>query len=439
MNKIINIQKFLNENRFSPYQWMIFIICFLVAFFDGMDTAAIGYIAPNLLDDWGIGKKDLVPVLNAALFGLAIGAMTSGPLADKFGRKLVLTTSVLLFSSFCIASSYANNLTEMSVLRFITGLGLGAAMPSAVTLLTEYSPIHKRATIVNTMYTGFPLGAAAGGFFAAWLIPNYGWRTALFWCGFLPFILGVVMIFIMPCSVSYLAVKQESADKIRKILHRINPNADLEGATFVTNDTNIKTSNVNPMAMIMNKHYRLGSIMLWISYFAGLIIFYSMINWMPILFREANMPKELGLRISGLFALGGLGTIVCGYLMDRFDGNKLIAFLSFLTALSVATLGWAMGQGLVVLIAVVLFCGVVQNTAQASLPALAAQFYPAECRSTGVAWMLGIGRFGAITGTFLTGQLIAWKLDYVSIFIILAIPALILSACLLIKQKIYSN
>ena len=172
--RTVNVQGFLNENRFSVYQWMIFIICLLIAFFDGMDTAAIGYIAPSLLDDWGIEKKELAPVLSAALFGLAIGAVASGPIADKIGRKVVLTVSVLLFSAMCTASSFSQNLTQMTILRFITGLGLGAAMPNAVTLLAEYCPDHKRSLIVNTMYCGFPVGAAAGGFFASWLIPEYG-------------------------------------------------------------------------------------------------------------------------------------------------------------------------------------------------------------------------------------------------------------------------
>lgn len=435
--KTINVQTFLDENRFSPYQWMIFVICLLIAFFDGMDTAAIGYVAPSLLGEWGMEKKDLAPVLSAALFGLAIGALTSGPLADKFGRKIILTASVILFSAFCVASAYAADLTQMTILRFITGLGLGAAMPNAVAMLSEYCPTRKRSLILNTMYTGFPVGAAAGGFFASYIIPEYGWRAVLLWCGLIPLVLGILMIFIMPRSASFLVSKKQPAEKVRRILQRINPAADLEGAAFELPENKTAQQTANPMAMVLGSHFRTGSVMLWIAYFMGLIIFYAMINWMPVLFKEANMPPELGPRISGLFALGGVGAIASGWLMDRFNGNKLIALLSFLTALSVACIGWALGQGLGVLIAVVLFAGVMQNTAQSSLPALAAKFYPTECRATGVSWMLGIGRFGAIAGTFLTGQLVAWKLDFVSIFIILAIPSLILSVCLLAKQKLY--
>lgn len=435
----VNVQQFLNKNKFSPYQWMIFVICFLVAFFDGMDTAAIGYIAPSLLDDWGLEKKQLAPVLSAALFGLAIGAVSFGPVADKIGRKVVLTFSVFLFSAMCVASAYAQDITQMTILRFITGLGLGAAMPNAVTLLTEFCPAQKRATIVNTMYCGFPIGAAAGGFFASWLIPEFGWRTALFWCGALPLILSVIMVFILPRSPSYLVVKKQPAEQIRKILKLINPAANLDNATFVVDEKKGAQQSKNPMAMVMGSHFRTGSILLWASYFLGLIIFYAMINWMPVIFKEAQMPASLGTKISGLFALGGLGAIANGYLMDKFNGNKLIGFISFMTSISVAFIGWSIGQGLGWLIAVVLMAGVFQNTAQSSLPALAAKFYPTECRTTGVSWMLGIGRFGAIAGTFLTGQLLAWKLDFVTIFIILAIPSLLMTACLMLKQKWYGD
>lgn len=436
---VVNIQEFLDQNKFSAYQWMIFIVCLLIAFFDGMDTAAIGYVAPSLLEEWGMEKSHLAPVLSAALFGLAIGAITSGPLADKLGRKLVLTTSVIIFSGLCVASAFAQDLTQLTILRFITGLGLGAAMPNAVAMLSEYCPSNKRAFILNTMYCGFPVGAAAGGFFASFIIPEYGWRTALLWCGLLPLILGVLMIFIMPRSASFLASSKTSENEVRKILNRINPQVDLTNASFTMPRNKASEQTSNPMAMVIGKHFRAGSVLLWLSYFSGLIIFYAMINWMPVLFKEVNMPAELGSRISGLFALGGLGAIASGYLMDKFNGNKLIALLSFLTAISVACIGWALGQGLGMLIAVVLFAGIVQNTAQSSLPALAAKFYPTECRATGVSWMLGIGRFGAIAGTFLTGQLIAWKLNFVSIFIILAVPSLILSICLLFKQKIYGD
>ena len=90
--KVANVQTVLNEHPFSGYQWVIFALCFFIVLLDGFDTAAIGYIAPSLIGEWGVAKADLAPVLSAALFGLAGGAMCSGPLADKFGRKAVLAS-----------------------------------------------------------------------------------------------------------------------------------------------------------------------------------------------------------------------------------------------------------------------------------------------------------------------------------------------------------
>ena len=153
---------------------MIFALCFCIVLLDGFDTAAIGYIAPSLITEWGVERPALAPVLSAALFGLAFGALSSGPLADRFGRKTVLVGSVLVIGVACLASAFSGSLTQLVVWRFITGLGLGAAMPNAVTLMSEYCPDGRRATLTNAMFCGFPLGAAFGGFLAAWMIPQFG-------------------------------------------------------------------------------------------------------------------------------------------------------------------------------------------------------------------------------------------------------------------------
>ncbi|MDU6242527.1 MAG: MFS transporter, partial [Bradyrhizobium sp.] len=154
----VDVQAFLDDHPFSAFQWLIFALGFSIVLLDGFDTAAIGFIAPSLLKEWGIEKSALGPVLSAALFGLAAGALLAGPVADRLGRKLVLVGSVLVFGVACLVSAFATNLTELTVLRFVTGLGLGAAMPNAVTLLSEYCPGRLRATMTNLMFCGFPLG-----------------------------------------------------------------------------------------------------------------------------------------------------------------------------------------------------------------------------------------------------------------------------------------
>lgn len=434
----INVQDFFNQYKFSSFQWLIFVFTFLIAFFDGYDTAVVGYIAPSLLGEWGIERKDLAPVLSAALFGLAIGAISFGPVADKLGRKIVLIIAVSVFALGSVASAYVTSLGGLEILRLITGIGLGAAMPNAITLLSEYCPENKRSTIVNTMFCGFPLGAAIGGFVAAWLIPHFGWRSTFLFGGIAPLVLVVLMIFFLPESVRYLVSKKRPVESIRKILVKIHPDAT-KAASFVMTESKAQVADKGGIGVVLSKNYVVGSVLLWISYFMGLVIFYGVINWMPVLFREINMTQGTASVVTGLFAIGGLGAIFSGWLMDRFNANKLLSFLNLLTAVAVALIGVTVNMSMAVLIVMVLFAGIVMNTAQSSLPALATEFYPTQGRTTGVSWMLGIGRFGGIAGSFLVAQLVAKGLNVHEIFYVLGIPALVTVVCLVAKQIIYKE
>lgn len=428
-----NVQTLLNEHRFSRYQWVIFGLCFLIVLLDGFDTSAIGYIAPSLISEWGVAKPDLAPVLSAALFGLAGGAVFSGPLADRFGRKAVLVGSVLVFAVACLASGFAGSLTSLTVLRFVTGLGLGAAMPNAVTLMSEYCPDSRRATLTNAMFCGFPLGAALGGFLAAWMIPHFGWRSVLILGGAAPLLLVVLLVLLLPESVRYMVAKGYHADRIRAVLSRIVGDAVQGVQRFVMTENKVEVAGKSGIGVVLSKQYAVGSVMLWIAYFMGLVIFYALMNWMPVLFKEGGLDPKTAMLVSALFPLGGVGAVFFGWLMDRFNANRIIAVGYALTAVSIWWIGQEAGN-LGWLVVAVFVAGTIMNTAQSSMPALAAGFYPTSGRATGVAWMLGIGRFGGIAGSFLVGELTARQLGFSQIFSVVAVAGLIATVALLIKQ-----
>ncbi|MFL5514779.1 MAG: MFS transporter, partial [Gemmatimonadales bacterium] len=272
----MDVQAFLNANRFSAFQWTVFAICFVVVLLDGFDTAAIGYIAPSLITEWGVNRPALAPALSAALFGLAIGALSSGPLADKFGRKTVLIGSVLIFGLACLLSAWAGSLNQLVVWRFVTGLGLGAAMPNAVTLTSEYCPEGKRATLTNAMFCGFPTGAAFGGFLAAWMIPIWGWRSVLILGGTVPLILIVAMLVALPESVRYMVANAYPAERIGRVLSRIHASAASIRA-FTMSERAPATRAGSGIGLILSREYIVGSAMLWVAYFFGLVIFYALI------------------------------------------------------------------------------------------------------------------------------------------------------------------
>ena len=428
----IDVQAFLNEHPFSSFQWAIFGLCFLIVLLDGFDTAAIGYIAPLLITEWGVTRPDLAPVLSAALFGLAAGALSSGPLADRFGRKAVLLASVLVIGVACLASAFSGSLSQLVAWRFATGLGLGAAMPNAVTLMSEYCPDARRATLTNAMFCGFPLGAAFGGFLAAWMIPQFGWRSVLIFGGIVPLMLTVLLLLLLPESVRYMVAKRQPVERIRAVLRRISTTA-ANATSFIMTEKGPATNASSGAGVVLSSAYLVGSISLWVAYFMGLVIFYALINWMPILFKDAGLEPRTAALISALFPLGGVGAILFGWLMDRFNGNKIIAAGFALTSVAICAIGQVAGNvGLLVL--VVFVAGTLMNTAQSSLPALAAGFYPTQGRATGVGWMLGLGRFGGIAGSFLVAELARRQLAFGDIFMIVAIPGLIAAAALMMKQ-----
>ena len=426
----VNVQDFLNEHRFSSYQWLIFGLCFLIVLLDGFDTAAIGFIAPSLVQDWGVTRPALAPVLSAALFGLAAGAMAAGPLSDRVGRKLVLASSVLLFGAACAWSSFASGLTELAILRFVTGLGLGAAMPNAVTLMSEFCPERKRALLTNAMFCGFPLGAALGGFLAAWMIPLWGWRSVLLLGGLAPLLAGLLIILLLPESVRFLVARGAGHERIRAILRHISPSADAARA-FVTREA-APVTEAGGVKVILSRPYLVGTLMLWLTYFMGLVIFYALINWMPLLLRDAGLSAKDATLVSALFPLGGVGAVLAGWLMDRYNANAVIAACFALTAATIFAIGQS-AHDLALLMAVVLGAGLAMNTAQASLPALAAAFYPTRGRATGVAWMMGIGRLGGIAGSFLVAELARLRFGIEGIFGVVALAGIVATLALLVK------
>ena len=425
----LDVQAFINRHPFSPYQWLVFATCFVIVLLDGFDTAAIGFIAPSLLKEWGVGKPALAPVLSAALFGLAAGAMVAGPLADRLGRRIVLLGSVLVFGAACGASAFAGSLDHLAILRFVTGIGLGAAMPNAVTLVSEFCPDGRRAFITNAMFCGFPLGAACGGFLAAWMIPQWGWRSVLALGGIAPFLLLLVMAFTLPESVRHMVARGAPAERIRTVLRRIHASAG-DADRYVMAEPG--ATNGGGFAVLFARSHVVGTLMLWLAYFMGLVIFYALINWMPILFKDAGLPARTATLISALFPLGGVGAILFGWLMDRYDANRVIAIGFALTALAVFLIGQAAGSVGLLTVAVFL-AGTLMNTAQSSLPALAAAFYPTQGRATGVAWMLGVGRFGGIAGSFLVAELTRRQLAFGQVFTVVAAAALVSTAALLVK------
>jgi AAHS family 4-hydroxybenzoate transporter-like MFS transporter len=432
------VEHYIDAHPFSRFQWLMMGLCFLIVLVDGMDTAAIGYIGPSLVKGWGISKAALGPVLSAALFGLAAGAVMSGPAADRFGRRSVLIAATVFFGAMSLATAFCGSVESLVVLRFLTGIGLGAAIPNAITLVSEYAPARSRAIIVNTTYCGFSVGAAIGGFLSSWLIPHFGWHSLFLVGGIVPLVLVLGVMLWVPESVRYMVKRGASKERIHAPLARIAP-LDLSRIDSFQMAERIDTKARTSVGAILSQRFLVGTLMLWLTYFMGLVIFYLLMSWMPLLMNEAGFTPERAALLTALFPLGGgIGTIASGWLMDRWNANIIVMLGYLLTAAFIFVVGQALGSiGLVS--ALIFLAGTTMNGAQSSMPSLAAMFYPTQSRATGVSWMYGVGRFGGIAGVALGGSFSAWKLGLPTVFALLAVPSVIAGLAIFVKHKAHHN
>ena len=429
----IDVRRYIDERPISGYQWLLVVLCFLVVAADGMDVAIMGFVAPSILQEWGISRAAFGLVMSAAPIGLVIGALVAGPSSDRLGRKVVLVASVLLFAIFTIATAYAGSPTGMAVLRLLTGIGLGAAMPNTTTLLSEYAPARKRALMITVMFTGFNLGSALIGFAAGALIPSHGWRSVLLLGGTVPLVLVPLLLWLLPESARLLAVSGKPAPRIAKILNRVCGGSFTGKERFVSNEPPLPTR--KPIGVLFTPDYRGMTLALWITYFMGLMVIYLLTGWLPTMMKDAGLAIGTAANITAMFQIGGtLGAVLVGWAMDRNRPARIIALAYLGGAACVLAVGQAgaLSSALALLVFSTGFC---MSGAQTGLNAFAPSCYPTVARATGVSWMLGIGRFGSILGSAIGGMLLGLGWGFGTILGLLAVPAACAAAAILFTQR----
>src|SRR3984957_5835459 len=217
----VDVAAFIDAQPVGAFQVKLLLTCAAVLFLDGFDTQAIGYVAPVLAKEWGLSKGALGPVFSAGLFGLMIGALLFGPLADRIGRKKIIVLSTLAFGLGVLLTSLVQDVNALLAIRFLTGLGLGGAMPNAIATTAEFNPRRRRATMVMIMFAGFSIGAALGGMLAAALIPAFGWRSVFMVGGIAPLLLVPILMLRLPESVRFLALTGRANARVAELLQSI--------------------------------------------------------------------------------------------------------------------------------------------------------------------------------------------------------------------------
>jgi len=394
----------------GAFQIWTVVLSGLVLVLDGFDSLTITYVTPSIAEGMHIPVAQFDIVLTASLIGLMAAALTTGPIADRWGRKWPVILSTLSFAVFSLFSAHANTRAELVALRFLTGIGLGGAMPNVVALASEYIPKRLLSTIVPILFVGMPLGGTLSGFASRAMIPVWGWRSVFLLGGALPLTIALVLILALPESIQFLAVRGKDSGRIAKTLAHIAPEFVRAGVNVVAGSHEEERKGV-PVKHLFTEGRTAGTILLWIPYFMNLLLIYFLGSWLPALLREQGMSVRAAVTASTFISFGGiLGCLVEGPMLRRWGAFVILSIEYAIAGLLIGSLA-LMPVSYPIMLAMTFGTGLMIIGSQGGLNALAARFYPVSVRSTGVGWALGVGRIGSIVGPMIGGALLrlGWK------------------------------
>lgn len=429
----LDVAQFIDEQPVGIFQIGLLLTCAAVLILDGFDTTAIGFVAPSLAKEWGLTKGTLGPVFSAGLFGLMIGALVFGPLADRIGRKKIIIFSTLAFGIGALVTACVQDINALLAIRFLTGLGLGGAMPNTVAMTSEFSPHRRRATMVMIMFCGFSVGAALGGLLAAALIPKFGWRSVFIVGGVAPLLLVPILALKLPESVRFLALTRRANERVAQLLGLINPKAVFApGTQFVVHEPRL--AGIPVLHLFKEKRAQV-TLLLWVVFFMSLLDLYFLTNWLPTVLNDLGASVSQAAVIGSMLQVGGVvGTFALGSVIDRFSFRAL-ALVYFIAVFAVGAIG-QFEHSVVFVTTAIFAAGFCMVGGQIAANALAATFYPTSIRATGVGWALGIGRIGSIVGPLVGGALLAAKWSTGSVFMAAATAALCAALAALCLSRI---
>jgi len=422
--KTVDVGVILAESRLTFLPILVLVLSFLVIMLDGYDLICLSFVAPQLARIFDIPVASFGPVFTAGYIGIMVGGVAIGPLADRFGRKKILIFSVALFGLFSLLPIADLSYSHLIVYRFITGLGLGGAMPGAVALTTEYAPSRLRGLFVNLMFVGVASGGVVGGFLASRLVPAYGW-TMVFWMGGVtPLVFVPILALLMPESITFLAVNKRRPDYVAKVLNRFT-GAELYSAadTFLVQETGKEPGAA--LRKLFSEGRAPGTLLIWLTSFSVLLTYGLLSSWLPTFMTMGGTTTQTAIIGPVVLNLGGiLGTILLGLLFAWLGASPIIAGSLALTALSLFLVSQTIGAGKDMLFAIfptgMFLLGSINST-----NTLMAAFYPTKIRATGVGWALGIGRIGGALGPAGGGVMLSAAISPAAICQVLALVAVV--------------
>jgi AAHS family 4-hydroxybenzoate transporter-like MFS transporter len=432
----VDVGHLLDEGPYTAFQKTVVLLAALSIVMDGFDGQLIGFAIPLLIKEWNITRAAFAPVVAAGLVGMGIGSACAGLFADRFGRRWAVIGSVLLFGTATCAIGFAPNLATIAALRFLAGLGIGGALPSATTMTAEFTPLRRRTLAVTATIVCVPLGGMLAGLFASVVLPTYGWRGLFIIGGSLPVVLSVFLLFKLPESPRFLVRRPQRWPELQRLLERMSRPSG-PGMAF-SDRAEQNAEQRKGFTALFSDGYGRDTVAIWCAFFMCLLAVYSAFSWLPTMLVAEGL--DVALASSGLTAynMGGVvGALCCAVAITRLGSRWPLLLCCagaagsalFLQQFSVKNHAWLMIVGFGV-------HGLFVNAVQSTMYALCAYVYPTAVRATGTASALAFGRLGAILSAFAGAAVITAGGASTYLFMLGGAMVLVLAALSLVRRHI---
>jgi len=370
---------------------------------DGFDVLAISFASPGISSEWGIDRAALGVVLSMELFGMAIGSVVMGRLADAWGRRPIILGCVILMSAGMWLATTATSIVDLSLWRVATGMGIGGTLSAINAVAAEFSNERRRSLCVSLMVIGYPVGAVIGGTIAAMLLRNNDWRSIFEFGAMATAILIPVVYFLVPESVAWLCEKQPdyALERINRVLARMGkqqvdrlPPAGL-------------AKKGQSLAAIFAADLAPTTILATLAYALHITTFYYILKWVPKIVVDMGFEASSAAAVLVWANLGGAtGGVLFGLLTQRVQLFRLTIGTLLLATTMVILFGTGF-DNLLQLSLISAAVGFFTNSGVVGIYAILAQVYPASTRATGTGFAIGMGRGGSVLAPILAGFLFA--------------------------------
>ena len=417
MTAVSATESALENQKIGGLQLRVAALCTLVQICDGYDLNSVAWAVPSLIRQWHLPPSAFTIAFLWSSIGIMTGALSAGPIGDRFGRRPLLLVSLTIFGIASVFSAFAGSLGALTVARFFTGLGIGGGFSGAAALTGDYTPHRLRATMIMATFTGAPAGGFLGGQIVALLLPHFGWPVIFILGGGFPLVLVLALALWLPESPRFLAARQTLSPRQAALLQRL----EIVPAPGETVDV----ARGNPIAMLFGPGYALQTVLLWIVYFCSLLNLFLFAYWMPTVLNMIGMTPAQAVFASSLRDGGAIFVaLYLGLAIDRIGPERTLALHYALGAVFIAAIA-LVALPYVLLCLVSALAGMTIIGSQTGLNGTCGKLYPARMRTSGLGWALGIGRLGAVVAPVLGGYLLSLGLAPTRIFLSACLFALI--------------